>query len=57
MLNIPNVQIYIEQAIAELNNFRILKLQQPLLHLPIINNILYVCAALTNLRRPLETFP
>ena len=50
--NIANVRIYVEQAIGRLKDFRILKLQQPLLHLPII---LYVCAALTNLKRPLTS--
>ena len=45
--NIANFCIYVEQAIGRLKDFRILKLQQPLLHLPIMNNILYVCAALT----------
>ena len=50
--NIANVRIYVEQAIGRLKDFRILKLQQTLLHLPII---LYVCAALTNLKRPLTS--
>ena len=54
--NIANVRIYVEKAIGRLKDFRILKLQQPLLHLLIMNNILYVCTALTNLRRPLVSF-
>ena len=51
--NIANVCIYVEQAIERLKDFRILKLQQLLLHLPTMNNVLYVCAALTNLKIPL----
>ena len=51
--NMPNVCIYVERAIGRLEDFQILKHQQPLLHLPIMNNRLYVCAALTNLKRPL----
>ena len=51
--NIAYVCIYGEQVIGRLKDFRIFKLQQPLLNLPIMNNILYVCATLTNLRRSL----
>ena len=39
---IANVRIYIEQAIGRLKDFRILKLQQPLLNLLVMNNIMYV---------------
>ena len=37
--NIANVRIYVEQAIRRLKEFRILKHQQPLLYLPILNDI------------------
>ena len=51
--NIANVRIYVEQAIKRMKHFRILKITQPLLYLPIMNNILRVCAAISNLRKPL----
>ncbi|XP_047124247.1 uncharacterized protein LOC124806968 [Hydra vulgaris] len=51
--NIANVRIYVEQAIKRIKHFRILKITQPLLYLPIMNNILRVCAAISNLRKPL----
>ena len=54
-VQIANVHIYVEQAIEQLKNSQILKLQQPLLYLPIMNNVLYVCATLTNLRRPMAS--
>ena len=53
--NIANVRIYVKQAIGRLKDFQILKLQQPLLPFPIMNKILYVCATLTNLKRPLAS--
>ena len=37
--NIANVCIYVEQAIQRLKEFRLLKHQQPLLYLPILNDI------------------
>ena len=37
--NIANVRIYVEQAIRRLKEFRILKHQQLLLYLPILNDI------------------
>lgn len=51
--NIVNVRIYVEQAIPRLKEFKILKHQQPLLYLPVFNNILRVLSALNNLKRPL----
>ena len=51
--NIANVRIYVEQAIKRMKEFRILKTQLPILYLPIINDIVCICAALTNLKRPL----
>ena len=53
--NIANVRIYVEQAIGRLKDFRILKLQHSLLSFPIMKNILYVCATLANLKRPLAS--
>ena len=42
---IANVRIYVEQAIGRKKVFHILKLQQPVLFLPIMNNVLRVCTA------------
>ena len=53
--NIANVRIYVEQAIGRMKHFRILKVTQPTLYLPIMNSIVRVCAALSNLRRPLAS--
>ena len=49
--NIANVRIYVKQAIQRLKGFRILKHQQPLLYLPILNNIVRVISGLVNLKR------
>ena len=51
--NIANVRIYVEQAIKRMKEFRMLKHQQPLLYLPIFDDILRVISALVNLKRPL----
>ena len=51
--NIANIRIYVEQAIKRIKDFRILKTQQPILHLPIMNEVICICAALTNLKQPL----
>ena len=51
--NIANVHIYVEQAIRRMKELRMLKYQQPLLYLPIFNDILRVISALVNLKRPL----
>ena len=51
--NIANVRIYVEQAIKRIKDFRILKTQQPLLYLPLMNDIVQLCGALVNLRQPL----
>ena len=50
--SIANVRIYVEQAIKRLN--RILKNEVPLLYLPIFDDIVKVCAALHNLKEPLN---
>ena len=51
--NLVNVRIYVEQAIRRLKEFRILKHQQLLLYLPILNDIVRVINGLVNLKRPL----
>ena len=52
-LKIENVRIHVEQAIDRMKVFRILKLQQLVLFLPIMNKVLRVCAESTNLKRSL----
>ena len=51
--NVANVRIYVEQAIGRIKNFRILKLQNSLLYLPLMDDIVNICGALVNLRDPL----
>ena len=51
--NIADVRIYVAQAIKRLKKFRILKYQQPLLYLPILNDIVQVISGFINLERPL----
>ena len=51
--NIANVRIYVEQAIRRLKDFRILKHQQALLYLPILNDTLQVISGLVNFKRHL----
>ena len=51
--NIANVGIYVEQAIRRLKDFRILKHQQALLYLPILNDTLQVISGLVNFKRHL----
>ena len=51
--NIANVRIYVEQAIKRMKEFHLLKTQQPILLLPVFNDIVRVIAALVNLKRPL----
>ncbi|XP_065677382.1 uncharacterized protein LOC100200518 [Hydra vulgaris] len=50
---IANVRIYVEQAIGRMKNFRILKNELPVTLLPLCDNIITVCAVLTNFMPPL----
>ncbi|XP_065645488.1 uncharacterized protein LOC136075965 [Hydra vulgaris] len=50
---IANVRIYVEQAIGRMKNFRILKNEMPVTLLPLCDNIITVCAILTNFMPPL----
>ena len=45
---IANVRIYVEQAIKRMKDFRILKNEIPINILPLIDDILIICGALTN---------
>ena len=51
--NISNVCIHVEQPIRRLKEFRTLEHQQPLLYLPILNDIIQVISSLVNLKGPL----
>ena len=50
---IANVRIYVEQAIKQMKEFRIIKNELPVLLLPVIDDIVTVCASLVNLLDPL----
>ena len=50
---IANVRIYVEQAIKRMKEFRIIKNELPVLLLPVIDDIVTVCASLVNLLDPL----
>ena len=50
---IANVRIYVEQAIKGMKEFRIIKNELPVLLLPVIDDIVTVCASLVNLLNPL----
>ena len=51
--NIANVRICVEKAIKRMKEFHILKTQQPILYLPIFNDIVCVIASLVNVKKPL----
>ena len=51
--NIANVRIYVEQAIGRMKVFHILKNELPISLLPLVDDIVRVCAALCNLLPPL----
>lgn len=46
---IANLRIHVERAIQRIKQFRILKNQMPLTHLPLIDDVVLTCAALCNL--------
>lgn len=50
---IANVRIHVERAIRRIKVFRILKQEMPLSIVPLVDDILHVCAALSNLLEPL----
>ena len=50
---IANVRIFVEQAIKRMKEFRILKGEVSILELPLVNDYIIVCAALSNLFPPL----
>ena len=51
---VANVRIYVEQAIKRVKDFHILKREFPNTLLPLADDIVIVCAALTNLQEPLS---
>ena len=50
---IANVRIYVEQAIARMKTFRILKHELPISLLPFVDDIVLLCAIMTNFMEPL----
>ena len=50
---IANVQIYVKQAIKRMNDFKILSNELQIVMLPLADDIITVCGALTNLLPPL----
>ena len=50
---IANVRIHVERAITRIKIFRILKQKIPLCIVPLADDIVRVCAALSNLSEPL----
>ena len=50
---VANARIYVEQAIRKLKEFQILKNELPISLLPVVNDIVKVCAALVNFQKPL----
>ncbi|XP_066920205.1 uncharacterized protein [Clytia hemisphaerica] len=52
---VANVRIYVEQAIKNIKDYRILKNELKLLYLPIADDIIKICCALNNLKNPLCT--
>ena len=52
---VANCIVYVEQAIKKLKDITTIKEEIHLPYLPIGDNIIKVCAALTNLKRPLKS--
>ena len=50
---IANVRIYVEQAIAIMKTFRIIKHEQPKSFLPLVDDIVPLYAIMTNFMEPL----
>ena len=51
---IANVRIYVEQAIKRVIDFDILKKELPISLLPLLDDIVVVCCALCNVKKPLS---
>ena len=52
--SVANVRIFVEKAIKLLKDYRILKHEVSLRYVPIFSDIVKVCAALCNLKKPLK---
>ena len=52
---VANCRVYVEQAIKKLKDITTIKEEIHLPYLPIGDDIIKVCAALTNLKRPLKS--
>ena len=52
--NIPNIRIYVEQAIKHMKEFHILKTHQLILYLLIFNDIVRVIASFVNFKKTIS---
>lgn len=52
---IANARIYVEQAIRKLKEFQVLKNELPISLLPVVDDIVKICASLVNFQRPLAS--
>ena len=50
---IANVHIFVEKAIRRIKEYKLLKIELPILQLPLVDEIVTICAAFTNLKNPL----
>ena len=50
---VANLRIFVEKAIRRIKEYRILKMQLPILLLPLCDDIVTICAAFTNLKASL----
>jgi hypothetical protein len=50
---IANQKIIVEQVIRQIKTFRILQTELPITLVPCVDDIVTVCAALSNLRKPI----
>ena len=47
------MRIFVEKAIRRITEYRLLKLELPILQLPLVDEIVTICSAFTNLKNPL----
>ena len=50
---IANLRIFVEKAIRRMKEYRILGEEIPVLLLPLADDIVTICSAFTNLKKPL----
>jgi hypothetical protein len=50
---VANVRIHVERVIQRLKQFKLLSQTVPVTLLPLMNEVVFVCCALTNLKDPI----